>query len=594
MDQGEETIGSSPDSGGSDRFLRGGDAPSAESTFRGDGTLSAAGTGEHESNAGASPTAGSHVLRPEEHQVGRRLAALLLAAYVGYWIYLTLAVSLGTIVNGLLDDSFYYLQVARNLAAGLGSTFDGVEATNGYHPLWMMLLVPVYAVFPGDEAPLRAALVLGATFGFGFLLSIHRILGSAAGAWAAAIGLLLFAWPRFFGQTVSLLETSLLLFVHITAIGLWMRWSEERPGRYDRPIRSSLLFGLCLGLACLARLDSVFLLIAFTVVALIEWARRGSVWPWDRSAAIWRIALPMAIAALVVLPYLAWNLFEFGHLQPVSGSMKSTFPQPSFHGRYLREFPEFIALCALGTGFFLFSLRKQCSAFLRILGIFGLAGMLHMAYTLLFMCWGVDRWHFGILIPIAVLGIPYLAELGLRRSGWGSVRVRTAALALGVVAAVGVQAFSLLLREGRYLDVTRHLAYWARTALPEDAVVAATDTGVFAYFSERTTINLDGLINNYRYREMLRTGRFTEYLAQRGVGYILDQNMFGNQAWISGQYHSRPYRVWLHPENRVAGEITLYREDEVARIQTESRFADATREVAPNAIVLWRYRNVRQ
>jgi hypothetical protein len=332
-------------------------------------------------------------------------------------------------------------------------------------------------------------------------------------------------------------------------------------------------------------------LIAFTSAALIELGRHRTLWPWDRSVAIWRIAFPMGIATLVVLPYLIWNLTEFGHLQPVSGSMKSTFPHPSFHARYLSEFPEFTALCVLGIGFFLSSLRERSSALVRILGIFGLAGLLHMAYTLLFMCWGVDRWHFGILIPIAILGIPYLAELGLRRSGWSSVRVRAALLTSGVVIAVGVQAYSLMLREGRYLDVTRHLAYWARTALPEDAVVATTDAGVFAYFSQRTTINLDGLINNYRYREMLRTGRFPEYLAQRGVGYILDQNMFGNQAWISGQYHSRPFRVWLHPENRVAGEITLYRDDEAARIQTEARFANATRDVAPNAIVLWRYRS---
>jgi hypothetical protein len=41
----------------------------------------------------------------------------------------------------------------------------------------------------------------------------------------------------------------------------------------------------------------------------------------------------------------------------------------------------------------------------------------------------------------------------------------------------------------------------------------------------------------------------------------------------------------------VAGEITLYRDDEAARIQTEARFANATRDVAPNAIVLWRYRS---
>ena len=33
------------------------------------------------------------------------------------------------------DDAYYYLRVARNVAAGHGSTFYGIEASNGYHPL---------------------------------------------------------------------------------------------------------------------------------------------------------------------------------------------------------------------------------------------------------------------------------------------------------------------------------------------------------------------------------------------------------------------------------------------------------------------------
>ena len=35
------------------------------------------------------------------------------------------------------DDSFYYFQIAYNLAQGNFSTFDGgITQTNGYHPVW--------------------------------------------------------------------------------------------------------------------------------------------------------------------------------------------------------------------------------------------------------------------------------------------------------------------------------------------------------------------------------------------------------------------------------------------------------------------------
>ena len=51
------------------------------------------------------------------------------------------------------DDSFYYFQIARNLAAGQFSTFDGgITQTNGYHPLWLLLITPFYWVSDGETA----------------------------------------------------------------------------------------------------------------------------------------------------------------------------------------------------------------------------------------------------------------------------------------------------------------------------------------------------------------------------------------------------------------------------------------------------------
>ena len=51
------------------------------------------------------------------------------------------------------DDSFYYFQIARNLAEGKFSTFDGgITRTNGYHPLWLFLITPFYWVFDPERA----------------------------------------------------------------------------------------------------------------------------------------------------------------------------------------------------------------------------------------------------------------------------------------------------------------------------------------------------------------------------------------------------------------------------------------------------------
>mgnify|MGYP001100851924 CR=1 FL=1 len=62
------------------------------------------------------------------------------------------ALRLGLVWSGacdnrvVADDAFYYFAIARNVAAGLGPTFDGLAATNGFHPLWLLLLTPVFAL----------------------------------------------------------------------------------------------------------------------------------------------------------------------------------------------------------------------------------------------------------------------------------------------------------------------------------------------------------------------------------------------------------------------------------------------------------------
>ena len=36
------------------------------------------------------------------------------------------------------------------ILSGIGSTFDGITLTNGYQPLWLTILVPVYKLVQFD------------------------------------------------------------------------------------------------------------------------------------------------------------------------------------------------------------------------------------------------------------------------------------------------------------------------------------------------------------------------------------------------------------------------------------------------------------
>jgi len=74
-----------------------------------------------------------------------------------------------------VDDSFYYLQVARNLAAGHGPTFDQVSLTNGFHPLWMALLVPIVRLGgPSTGTVMRLVLTIQVGLVFAGTLTLAR------------------------------------------------------------------------------------------------------------------------------------------------------------------------------------------------------------------------------------------------------------------------------------------------------------------------------------------------------------------------------------------------------------------------------------
>jgi hypothetical protein len=50
------------------------------------------------------------------------------------------------------DDFFYYVRIAQHIVAGHGSTYDGVHMTNGYHPLWMLVVLALVRCFGAATA----------------------------------------------------------------------------------------------------------------------------------------------------------------------------------------------------------------------------------------------------------------------------------------------------------------------------------------------------------------------------------------------------------------------------------------------------------
>jgi hypothetical protein len=210
--------------------------------------------------------------------------------------------------NGALcDDAFYYLQIAKHAAAGHGFSFDGLHATNGFHPLLCWLTVPLFLLTSSAWLPIRALLcVLGlSTAATGYVLyRIGRALGDERAGELMALLFLLspFSW------IMPLRGCEGSLAVLCVALALW-RAAAMREFSTTAVIK----LGALVGLAGLARTENVFLAVGMAV------------WLWTRTREPRRLLAFLGAAGLVVSPWLIWNLAQFGTIMQVSGSAKAAF-----------------------------------------------------------------------------------------------------------------------------------------------------------------------------------------------------------------------------------------------------------------------------
>ena len=108
-------------------------------------------------------------LRSTENMIISALIFLGLAVRLYYaWQPLPILIE-----QGMSDDAFYYLHIARNVAMGKGVSFDGLTPTNGFHPLYLGMFIPLFSMFPTAGVPERVLvhnLELNAQLGLSILM----------------------------------------------------------------------------------------------------------------------------------------------------------------------------------------------------------------------------------------------------------------------------------------------------------------------------------------------------------------------------------------------------------------------------------------
>ena len=510
-------------------------------------------------------------------QLARRATWTLLVGALAALIACCWLVDFDRILRKTPDDAYYYFKIAENVAAGSGATFDGIHKTSGFQPLWMLCLAPVFWICPNvPETAVRIAFSVQAAVLFAAGALIVSVL-SRVFPWKVVLGVAICYTFSVFVLAINGMETAveILALAALFAYGWHAKvFFSDRPSMFKR-----FLFGVLLGVVMLSRLDTVFL--GATIVAFCVGSALAT--PGGRLRNLAGAAVIFAGASLAVAPYLIYNYATFGSASPISGTLKSGFPHVSLDRSWdvledslglpkLLLLASIVVFALLYFGWYLITARSVRSAgdakfyFHTSVAVLACDIVLHSLHTVLFMKWAVCTWHFFPYLLFAALAIaaPFeklvSSRIGKAVYWWATI---------GLVAA-GILGYGLRMTvSGRlptWQTVSYEAALWAREHTDPSDVFALKDTGNFGFFSQRRVINLDGVVNNLEFQELLKTRQLQKYFQQNHVKYLVlhatkdeHPDVFDDTYTIEpATFRSNLYGVWSDP-------ILLRKCDEVYR-----------------------------
>ncbi|HEY8996417.1 MAG TPA: hypothetical protein VIM60_00885 [Edaphobacter sp.] len=207
------------------------------------------------------------------------------------------------------DDFFYYLKIAQNLAHGSGSTFNGIVPTNGYHPLWLLLLAG-FSFFASSPVAIMKfiAVVVFVSTATTFFLARRLLRVSGVGeviSTALAVYIGLYSMHLYVGGMEVVLTIPLLLGVIVLLL---------QTDFWTRGFPQAALLGLLVSAMVLSRLDSILLAgLLFLAIAAH---------PGTRRLLTPGVLLGFAVGALPLALYFVSNQIFFHTWMPVSGMAK--------------------------------------------------------------------------------------------------------------------------------------------------------------------------------------------------------------------------------------------------------------------------------
>ena len=521
-----------------------------------------------------------------------------LAAGLGVRIFIALHDAIALQSWPLIDDSYYYFNIARNLATDGAVRHDSFNLTTGFQPLFLLLITPIYALVHDRNAAINAVLVLQSGIGALFCILLYKICSLITSEAIAIFACLIWAFSPYCILTdLNGMETSTGLVLVAALVYLYRRdfLGHDGPlsfGRYG-------LLGCVLGLGFLARIDLILFVPALAVDQLLRRFRS------EGKGLIGKLAVTGAAWGIIASPWLVYVMKTERAILPSSGaavrylSLATAYRYRSF-GEPGWDSSAFFDVQHVPLAYYARSFEKACSAILWIcdhtlplwLGALLVIGgflvsfraqrvelgrwrffvffgaILTSAYSVYIFGQGFYYRYFAsfliVYVAFAVLGASsvYRSRFLLRfprLRRYGGVTILTGIAGILMAAsAIRVVRVHMRTKPTEHYDATQ----WINENTPREAVIGAFQSGILGYYLDRRFYGLDGKINGEALKAM-KKNRIDLYVSEKKISYLADwpwiiDALFVRHAQVPDPLHSweiiheGPFRVYRALDGSVA------------------------------------------
>lgn len=403
------------------------------------------------------------------------------------------------------DDFYYYLTITRNLVTGHGSTFDGTTLTNGYHPLYFLLLLGVEKISTSLRAAYSVLWLLDVVSAVAIFVAVRTLLARRVSNVLITNG--------FAVAMVALSSLRIMQQMEVTLtlpLGLFMLVLLDRPPAHLKPARWAGI-GLVCSLVILSRLDAAFLVLLCIAAIFAQGAHRQAL-SWSKVASFAVTFFPL------ILLYLGINHHYFHRFTPISAAAKQARVGFGLSFAAIRDsfssgakLMVVLALCGIGL---LPRLWRRLSPQLRVVSTSMLLfPFVQLGINLLVSDWMLFPWYrysliFSTTAFLMLVGIISTDRVPFR---WQRPLGRTVLLA-----AAGGMLLVRYLPDHMMSDIADAAYFIQNFARTHPGRYAMGDrAGMVGYIDGVPTVQMEGLVMD---------DKFLSYIRQQGdIGDVLKQ-----------------------------------------------------------------------